>query len=312
MVVWVLVAFVLGASAFAAYRLTRYLYRAEPPAPIAAAPVEAPAEIKKPAFSVGGDLAGTELNIPEPELSFEAARSGAAGPITVKVRVNKNGRVISAATSSGDRRLRAAAVKAARQATFAPDKLAGLSSRSRVVSGTITYEFQPAPPSIDTSANTSNTNEIPTTTTPATNTDPNAPVVSDTLANAVKNIPAADYPAAARRANASGTIISDGYVLPALAKSFRGGLHQATHNCEPPQSRLPEKPPSRPTNFREAATLWGRSPITSLPDTTLLRGDFLCYPSLNGFQGNSDTSRRGACSYARSGNDPARTLPARQ
>lgn len=206
MMVWVLIAFVLGASAFAAYRLTRYLYRTEQPAPIAA-PAEAPAEVKKPAFSVGGDLAGTELNIPEPELSFEAARSGAAGPITVKVRVNKNGRVISAAASSGDRRLRAAAVKAARQATFAPDKLAGLSSRSRVVSGTITYEFQPAPPSIDTSTSAANANEIPTTTTPAPNRDPNAPVVSDTLANAVKDIPAADYPAAARRANASGTII---------------------------------------------------------------------------------------------------------
>ncbi len=207
MMVWVLIAFVLGASAFAAYRLTRYIYRAEPPAPIAAAPLEAPAEVKKPAFSVGGDLAGTELNIPEPELSFEAARSGAAGPIIVKVRVNQKGRVISAATSSGDRRLRAAAVKAARQATFAPDKLAVLSSRSRIVSGTITYEFQPAPPSIDTSTSASNANEIPTTTTSAPNTDPNAPIVSDTLANAVKNIPAADYPAAARRANASGTII---------------------------------------------------------------------------------------------------------
>ena len=206
-VVWVLIAFVLGASAFAAYRLTRYLYRPEPPAPIAAAPVEAPAEVKKPAFSVGGDLAGTELNIPEPELSFEAARSGAAGPIIVKVRVNQKGRVISAATSSGDRRLRAAAVKAAREATFAPDKLAGLSSRSRIVSGTITYEFAPAPTSIDTSTSASNANETPTTTTAAPNTDPNAPVVSDTLANAVKNIPAADYPAAARRANASGTII---------------------------------------------------------------------------------------------------------
>ena len=207
MVVWVLIAFVLGASAFAAYRLTRYLYRAEPPAPIAAAPVEAPAEVKKPAFSVGGDLAGTELNIPEPELSFEAARSGAAGPIIVKVRVNQKGRVISATTSSGDRRLRAAAVKAARQASFAPDKLAGLSSRSRIVSGTITYEFPPAPPSIDISTSASNANEIPTTTTSAPNTDPNAPVVSDTLANAAKIIPAADFPAAARRANASGTII---------------------------------------------------------------------------------------------------------
>ena len=207
MVVWVLIAFVLGASAFAAYRLTRYLYRAEPPAPIAAAPVEVPAEIKKPAFSVGGDLAGTELNIPEPELSFDAARSGAAGPITVRVRVNKNGRVISAATSSGDRRLRAAAVKAARKATFAPDKLAGLSSRSNVVSGTITYEFAPAPPSVDTSTSAASTNEIPATTTAAPNSDPNAPVVSDTLVNAVKNIPAAEYPAAARSANASGTII---------------------------------------------------------------------------------------------------------
>ena len=210
MVVWLLIAFVLGASAFAAYRLTRYLYRAaDPPAPTAPTTVAAPVpEIKKPGFSVGGDLAGAELNIPEPELSSEVVRSGASGPITVRVRVNKNGRVISAAARNGDRSLRTAAVKAARQATFSKERLAELNSRSKVISGTITYEFPP-PAAVDNAATSSNTNSPATATTPSTltNVDPNAPQVSDALVNAVKSIPAADYPVAARRAGVSGTII---------------------------------------------------------------------------------------------------------
>jgi TonB family protein len=113
--------------------------------------------------------------------------------------------VIAAAASSGDRSLRAAAVKAAKQASFSKEKLAELNSRSRVVSGTITYEFAPAPAAIDNAAAANNA--PPATATPAANVDANAPQVSETLVNAAKSIPAAEYPAAARRAGLTGSII---------------------------------------------------------------------------------------------------------
>jgi TonB family protein len=204
--VWLLIAFVLGGSAFAAYRLTQYFYRtdtADPAAAVATTPAEAPAEAKKPFFTVGGSLAGMEVNVPEPEYPTELQGAGVTGPITVTIRVNKNGRVISAAASSGDRRLRSAAVKAARQATFAADKLARVNPRSRVVSGSITYEFAlppatAAPPAPSPTDNTGATN--------TSNADPNAPVVSDSLVAAAINVPAAEYPSKQRRARIDGTI----------------------------------------------------------------------------------------------------------
>ncbi len=204
--VWLLIAFVLGASAFAAYRLTQYFYRADAPAPasVAATPEQPAVEANIPSFTVAGALAGMEVSVPEPEYPSELQDAGVTGPITVSIRVNKNGRVISAVSSSGDRRLRAAAVKAARQATFAPDKLAAANPRSRVVSGSISYAFVPPQPATATSTAPPEADDSSTTNTP--NADPNAPVVSDTLANAALNVPAAEYPSRARRAGIDGTI----------------------------------------------------------------------------------------------------------
>ena len=204
--VWLLIAFVLGASAFAAYRLTQYLYRAEETAPatVATTPEESPAEVRKPFFTIGGDLAGMEVNVPEPPYPSELQGAGVTGPITVTIRVNRYGRVISAASSNGDRRLRSAAVRAARQATFAPDKLAAANRRSGVVAGTITYEF--APPQPVTAPSTAPTQTDNSSATNATNADPNAPVISDSLAAAALNVPAAEYPSSAQRAGVDGKI----------------------------------------------------------------------------------------------------------
>lgn len=204
--VWLLIAFVLGASAFAAYRLTQYLYRYEAPAPAASAttPEESPAEANKPLFTVGGRLAGTEVSVPEPDYSSELQSAGVGGRITVAIRVNKSGRVISAVSSSGDRRLRSAAVIAARKATFAADKLAEVNPRSRVVSGTITYEFAPA--QTGTAASPAPTSTETPSATNTINADPNAPVISDSLAGAALNVPAAEYPARTRRAGVGGAI----------------------------------------------------------------------------------------------------------
>ena len=49
--VWLLIAFVLGASGFAAYRLTQRFYRQPEPAPAEVKPIEAPPVAKKPAFT---------------------------------------------------------------------------------------------------------------------------------------------------------------------------------------------------------------------------------------------------------------------
>lgn len=211
--VWVLIAFVLGASGFAAYRLTERFYRQPEPAPAEIKPIEAPPVPKKPAFSVGGDLAGSELNIPEPEYPSDLITAGINGPITVRIRVNENGRVISATSSDGDSRLRAAAVKAARLATFAPDKLAQTSRRGRAVAGSITYDFAAPETNAATSPATTSTSS---TTTPGASTassgaatpnpDPGAPVVSNELSGAASNVPTADYPARAKRAGIGGAI----------------------------------------------------------------------------------------------------------
>jgi TonB family protein len=87
---------------------------------------------------VGGDLAGKQKNIPKAEYPAEARRKGISGKVTVLVRVNRNGQVISWRTLEGDEVLRSAALKAARKATFAREKLGKTDTL-----GTITYNFQP-------------------------------------------------------------------------------------------------------------------------------------------------------------------------
>jgi hypothetical protein len=84
----------------------------------------------------GGPLAGAELNLVEPRYSSTATR-GVVSKITVVVRVNRQGRVVSWRPLAGDSRFRSAAISAARQSTFSPRKLPG----SRDVVGTITYTF---------------------------------------------------------------------------------------------------------------------------------------------------------------------------
>jgi TonB family protein len=86
----------------------------------------------------GGPLAGTELNLPKPQYPSSAKSKGISGTISVVVRVNRAGKVISWRTGEGDSQLRAAALKAAKQATFSPAKLPG---KGEVV-GTITYSFK--------------------------------------------------------------------------------------------------------------------------------------------------------------------------
>lgn len=110
------------------------------PAPSPAATATAatvPAETSS-APKVGGPLAGTELKIPTPDYPEDVRRDGIKGTVTLVVRVNYDGKVISWRTLEGEQRLRALAIRAARQATFSPEKLHGGD-----VVGTITYAFPP-------------------------------------------------------------------------------------------------------------------------------------------------------------------------
>jgi len=108
------------------------------PNPSPAAPVAA---VKRAGDSpvVSGELAGKELSIPKAEYPAQARRKGLSGTVQILVRVNRQGKVISWRTVSGDQVFRAAALKAAKKATFAPAKLGKIDT----VLGTITYTFKP-------------------------------------------------------------------------------------------------------------------------------------------------------------------------
>jgi TonB family protein len=159
---WVMIVVTLCGAAFATYRLTNHSSETVTPAPAVATKTEQPTlaaanpspvggvtesamTTEKSVASPEGDLpvtgdalAGAEIKLPKAEYPKSVRSRGISGTITVTVRVNRAGKVISWVTSTGDPRLRAAALKAAKKATFAPQKLPG---KGEVV-GTITYNFK--------------------------------------------------------------------------------------------------------------------------------------------------------------------------
>jgi TonB family protein len=108
-----------------------------PEDPVPAQTQPAPAPPIPP--STDGVLKGKETILPAAERTPEAKTEGVTGQVTVEVIVNKKGEVISARALGGHPLLQASAVRAAREAKFAPEKLP---RRSAKVSGTITYSFQ--------------------------------------------------------------------------------------------------------------------------------------------------------------------------
>src|SRR5688572_4557288 len=73
----------------------------------------------------GGILNGKAANLPAPEYPAAAIAVRAEGTVSVQILVNENGEVESAKAVSGHPLLRAAAVAAAKEATFAPTRLNG-------------------------------------------------------------------------------------------------------------------------------------------------------------------------------------------
>jgi TonB family protein len=86
----------------------------------------------------GGILNGKALTLPKPVYPAEARAEKAIGGVSVQVLIDEDGKVISATAVSGPVSLRAAAVEAARAATFPPTKLSGMPVK---VSGVINYDF---------------------------------------------------------------------------------------------------------------------------------------------------------------------------
>jgi TonB family protein len=92
---------------------------------------------KKPPVS-GGVLNGRATSLPQPVYPPIALQARASGTVVVQVLVDEQGNVISAQATSGHALLQAAAVAAARQATFQPTFLLGEPTR---VTGVLTYTF---------------------------------------------------------------------------------------------------------------------------------------------------------------------------
>jgi TonB family protein len=86
----------------------------------------------------GGVLNSKAISLPTPQYPSIAKAAKVAGTVTVRVTVDETGKVISAQALAGHPLLRAAALAAAHEATFAPTMVGGKPVR---VSGIIVYQF---------------------------------------------------------------------------------------------------------------------------------------------------------------------------
>ena len=86
----------------------------------------------------GGVLNGKATDMPVPEYPVIARAAHASGAVTVEITIDESGAVVAAHAVSGDPLLQAAAVNAARQATFTPTRLSGEPVK---VTGVLVYNF---------------------------------------------------------------------------------------------------------------------------------------------------------------------------
>lgn len=132
--VWLLVVLSFIGAAGVTYFMIPYL-RSGPNAPTATSPTQAQSIPDAPA--VGGGLSGKQLEVPAAEYPASARSEHVFGMVTVRVTVNKKGKVIAVKVLDGDWRLRKAAIAAALKATFSAEKL-----MERKTVGTIAYTFR--------------------------------------------------------------------------------------------------------------------------------------------------------------------------
>jgi TonB family protein len=135
---WSLITIALVVSGILGYLLNGYFSRQ----PVAPASIGLRSEQNSNAEDqpvVEGPLHGKEITLMKPEYPDKAKSEGVSGKVTVAILVNEQGRVVSARALTGQPMLRIAAVVAARQSKFSPEKLAAQRSKN---SGTITYTFK--------------------------------------------------------------------------------------------------------------------------------------------------------------------------
>jgi TonB family protein len=95
--------------------------------------------VREPGSAIsGGVLNGKALSMPAPVYPEVAKAAHAAGNVTVEITIDEGGNVIAAHAVSGHPLLQAAAVNAARQATFTSTRLNGEPVK---VSGALVYNF---------------------------------------------------------------------------------------------------------------------------------------------------------------------------
>ena len=86
----------------------------------------------------GGVLNGKATSLPVPEYPLSARQAHVSGSVNVEVLIDETGNVVEARSVSGHPLLQAAAVSAARQATFAPTRYNGEPVR---IKGVVIYNF---------------------------------------------------------------------------------------------------------------------------------------------------------------------------
>jgi hypothetical protein len=83
-----------------------------------------------------GHLAQKAVSLPAAEVPLKTVQQPSM--VTVRVKIDRSGKVVAASSTSADKMLRNAAIEAAKKATFSVDKLGG-----RGADGLITYLFTP-------------------------------------------------------------------------------------------------------------------------------------------------------------------------
>ncbi|HEV2833675.1 MAG TPA: TonB family protein [Pyrinomonadaceae bacterium] len=134
---WMLIVITLTGSVVIGSLMASYFYHPNKPSTQTAASAPELGPVQKGLPGVGAELDGTVISLPVAECPLNG-QEPIPGTVTVRITVDRNGRVKAARASGGDWLLRDAATKAARNSTFSPEKL-----RGRETEGTITYTFEP-------------------------------------------------------------------------------------------------------------------------------------------------------------------------
>ena len=204
-ILWLLIILFVAIGAYGGYRLSNYLFdkqNKEAPKETSVQQTQPLAAPIKLGPVVGGNLSGLEVLVPD--ASYPPSSKIEYGSVTVRVQVDQKGRVTSARATDGDKSLRAAAEEAARRAAFSPEKLL---DKGRFVVGTITYNFlAPQAAAAANSPVAPAPTAQPTSTPSVPSETEGAPKVGGPLAGTELNVPAPEYPSAARRDRLQGTV----------------------------------------------------------------------------------------------------------